>query len=198
MTEESYQNDGSETYTQALCILNNEVLYQIPPKNGIWNDKHAFHTYVKNIAFSVLDLNMNTMILEAFLYGLYTGIVVVTLWAVSSSPRRLHSIFLYIIIVTLYVLSTIPFAINWAFERRAFIKHGQQLLLRFRSVGRLQPVAESILPCQWYYWWHKCAYCRYDYYVAMLGALGSPMASNSRTNGLCCSGDRHEDPTNTK
>ncbi|KAK0244813.1 hypothetical protein EDD85DRAFT_946109 [Armillaria nabsnona] len=78
----------------------------------------------KNIYFGVLDMNMNTMILQALLHGLYTGIVAVTLWTIFSSPRRLHSIFLCMIIVTLYILSTVPFGINWAFERSAFIKHG--------------------------------------------------------------------------
>ncbi|KAK0429768.1 hypothetical protein EV421DRAFT_2025793 [Armillaria borealis] len=93
----------------------------------------------KNILFGVLDMNINTMILQALLHGLYTGIVAVTLWTIFSSPRQLHSISLCIIIITLYILSTIPFGINWAFERSAFIKHGNNYYCVFMALVDLGP-----------------------------------------------------------
>ncbi|KAK0472629.1 hypothetical protein IW261DRAFT_1661299 [Armillaria novae-zelandiae] len=99
----------------------------------------------KNILFSVLDLNMNTMVLEAFLHGLYTGIVAVTLWTILSSPRQLHSKFLRIIIFTLYILSTIPFVINWAFEHSAFIKHGNNYNGVFMALVDFGPGRTSYL-----------------------------------------------------
>ncbi|KAK0430832.1 hypothetical protein EV421DRAFT_2041574 [Armillaria borealis] len=93
----------------------------------------------KSILFGVLDLNMNTMILQALLHGLYTGIVVVTLWTIFSSPRRLHSVFLCIIIITLYILPTIPFGINWTFERSAFIEHGNNYYCVFMALVDFGP-----------------------------------------------------------
>ncbi|KAK0492349.1 hypothetical protein EDD18DRAFT_1109099 [Armillaria luteobubalina] len=104
----------------------------------------------KNMLFSVLYLNMNTMVLEALLHGLYIGIVPVTLWTIFYSYRRLQRTVMRIIIVTLYVLSTIPFVINWAFERSAFINHGNNYYYTFTVL--------------WYNWRYKCASYLYDYY----------------------------------
>ncbi|KAK0472626.1 hypothetical protein IW261DRAFT_1661295 [Armillaria novae-zelandiae] len=73
--------------------------------------------------FQTLDLNLNHLILQAFLHGLYSGIVTVALWVIYSSPKRLRSTFLCTIIITLYILSTITFGINWSSERRGFIDH---------------------------------------------------------------------------
>ncbi|KAK0429823.1 hypothetical protein EV421DRAFT_1945897 [Armillaria borealis] len=78
----------------------------------------------RRVIFNLLDLNLNHMILEALLYGLYTGIVVVTLWNIFSSPKRLHSTFLHTIIIMLYVLSTIEFVLGWVFGNCAFINYG--------------------------------------------------------------------------
>ncbi|SJL18786.1 uncharacterized protein ARMOST_22386 [Armillaria ostoyae] len=99
----------------------------------------------KNIFFSVLDLNLNTMILQALLHGLYTGIAVVTLWTIFSSPRRLHRTFLCIIIITLYILSTIPFGINLAFVRRAFIEHGDNYYSVFSAFVDFCPSQRAYL-----------------------------------------------------
>ncbi|PBK62560.1 hypothetical protein ARMSODRAFT_1024760 [Armillaria solidipes] len=99
----------------------------------------------KNIFFSVLDLNMNTMILQALLHGLYTGIVAVTLRVIFSSPRRLHRSFLYIIIIMLYVLPTIPFGINLAFVRRAFIEHGDNYYSVFSAFVDFCPLHTAYL-----------------------------------------------------
>ncbi|SJL17113.1 uncharacterized protein ARMOST_20655 [Armillaria ostoyae] len=93
----------------------------------------------KNILFGVLDMNINTMILQALLHGLYTGIVAVTLWTIFSSPRRLHSIFLCTIIITLYILSTVPFGINLAFECRTFIEHGMNYYSVFMALVDFSP-----------------------------------------------------------
>ncbi|PBK96167.1 hypothetical protein ARMGADRAFT_1077676 [Armillaria gallica] len=93
----------------------------------------------KNTLFGGLDLNMNTMILQALLHGMYTGIVASTLWSIFSSPRRLHSVFLCTIIVVLYILSTVPFGINLAFERRAFIEHGDNYYSVFTALVDFGP-----------------------------------------------------------
>ncbi|PBK62554.1 hypothetical protein ARMSODRAFT_1024754 [Armillaria solidipes] len=104
----------------------------------------------KNIFFNVLDLNLNTMILQALLHdsrlaGLYTGIVAVTLRVIFSSPRRLHRTFLCIIIITLYILSTIPFGINLVFVRRAFIEHGDNYYSVFSAFVDFCPSQRAYL-----------------------------------------------------
>ncbi|PBK62570.1 hypothetical protein ARMSODRAFT_1024771 [Armillaria solidipes] len=72
----------------------------------------------------MINLSLNCMILRALLYGLYTGIVVITLWTVFSSPKRLRSAFLCTIIIALHILSTIAFGNNWTFEHWVLIDNG--------------------------------------------------------------------------
>ncbi|KAK0222370.1 hypothetical protein IW262DRAFT_1380110 [Armillaria fumosa] len=76
------------------------------------------------IVFSVLDMNLNRLILQALLHGLYTGILAVTLWTMLSSPKHLRSKFLGTVIIALYILSTIGLGSSWSFKRRAFIQNG--------------------------------------------------------------------------
>ncbi|KAK0472627.1 hypothetical protein IW261DRAFT_736667 [Armillaria novae-zelandiae] len=76
------------------------------------------------IIHEVLDTNLNKLILQALLHGLYTGILAVTLWTMFSSAKHLRSKFLGAIIIALYILSTIGLGSSWAFKRRAFIQNG--------------------------------------------------------------------------
>ncbi|PBK96148.1 hypothetical protein ARMGADRAFT_1061787 [Armillaria gallica] len=87
----------------------------------------------KKIIFDELDLNLNRMIMQALLYGLYTGIVAITLWTIFSSPKRIRSTFPCTIIVILYGLSTILFGVNWAFLHRAFIGQGDNCYTVFKT-----------------------------------------------------------------
>ncbi|KAK0244836.1 hypothetical protein EDD85DRAFT_1018404 [Armillaria nabsnona] len=82
----------------------------------------------------VLNLNLNTTILQALLHGRYTGVVAVTLWTMFSSPRLLRDTFLLAVIVTLYPLSTISFMTNWTFERSAFIEHSDKCYSVFTAL----------------------------------------------------------------
>ncbi|KAK0460268.1 uncharacterized protein EV420DRAFT_1641610 [Desarmillaria tabescens] len=88
----------------------------------------------RDVHLNALNLSLNTLILQALLHGLYTGIVAVTLWIIFSSPRQLRSTLLRIIILTLYVVLTILFGINWAFERYAFIEHGDNYYTVFTAL----------------------------------------------------------------
>ncbi|KAK0244827.1 hypothetical protein EDD85DRAFT_785194 [Armillaria nabsnona] len=89
---------------------------QAPPSN-ISQD-------VVKAMFGVLDVDLNRLILQSLLHGLYTGIVAVTIWTIFSYSKRLRNSFLSTIIIALYVLSTITFGIGWAFKRRTFIQYG--------------------------------------------------------------------------
>ncbi|SJL15539.1 uncharacterized protein ARMOST_19040 [Armillaria ostoyae] len=88
---------------------------EVPPPDLSQDDK--------SIIFDTLDIDLNTMILESLLYGLYTGIIAITLWTTFTSTKRLHGTFLHTIIIMLYVLATISFAIDWAFVCHAFIEY---------------------------------------------------------------------------
>ncbi|KAK0185438.1 hypothetical protein F5146DRAFT_1143893 [Armillaria mellea] len=88
----------------------------------------------KNTVFDTLDMSLNRMALEAWLHGLYTGIVAVTLWTIFSSPHRSSSIFLRTMIITLYVILTIGFSLDWAFARFAFIEYGNNYYSVFTAL----------------------------------------------------------------
>ncbi|KAK0472623.1 hypothetical protein IW261DRAFT_1507363 [Armillaria novae-zelandiae] len=93
----------------------------------------------KNIIFHQLDLNLNRLTLQAFLHGLYTGIVTVTLWNILNSPKHLRSTFLQTIIIVLYVLATISLAMQWGFGCRAFIYHGENYSSVFDALVEFGP-----------------------------------------------------------
>ncbi|PBK62504.1 hypothetical protein ARMSODRAFT_1024715 [Armillaria solidipes] len=98
----------------------------------------------RRVIFNSLDLNLNHMILDALLYSLYTGIIVVTLWNIFSSPKRLHSTFLHTIIIMLYALSTIGFVVDWVFNHHAFIKYSNSYYSVFIALQGFSP------------WWKAC------------------------------------------
>ncbi|PBK96202.1 hypothetical protein ARMGADRAFT_1028392 [Armillaria gallica] len=88
----------------------------------------------RGVVFHNLDLNLNRLIVEAFLHGLYSGIVTVALWVICSSPKQLRNTFLSTIIITIYVLSTITFGISWSSEHRGFIDHGSNFQSIFTTL----------------------------------------------------------------
>ncbi|PBK62539.1 hypothetical protein ARMSODRAFT_1024740 [Armillaria solidipes] len=88
--------------------------------------------------FDSLDLDLNRMILEAFLHGLYTGVISIALWTMFSRWAFGRQ-FLLIIIVVLYLLATIGFSFDWAFLRRAFIGHGDNFYTVFQAAELSSP-----------------------------------------------------------
>ncbi|KAK0430834.1 hypothetical protein EV421DRAFT_1931817 [Armillaria borealis] len=94
---------------------------------------------MRGVIFSVLELNMDCLILESLLHGLYTGLVVVTLWTMFASPKRSQGTFLRTIIIMLYVLSTITFTKDWIFERRAFIEYGNNYYYVYAALVHVSP-----------------------------------------------------------
>lgn len=122
----------------------------------------------KQYIFEGRNLDLNRMILEAFLHGLYTGIVTITLWTMLSRltfgrfGRRWNrrttermpehardrrdagrtqrsQRFLFIIIVMLYLLATIGFSFDWAFLRREFIEYGDNFFTAFQAAQLYSP-----------------------------------------------------------
>ncbi|KAK0467473.1 hypothetical protein IW261DRAFT_1613002, partial [Armillaria novae-zelandiae] len=69
--------------------------------------------------FRNLDMQFNNVMIGAVGYGIYTGVLAVTLWAVASrnrfrSPGRPH--FLILIIILLYILVALNLYAGWAVE----------------------------------------------------------------------------------
>ncbi|PBK62476.1 hypothetical protein ARMSODRAFT_1089189 [Armillaria solidipes] len=73
---------------------------------------------IKDI-FVDLDMQFNRVMFTALLYGIYTGVVTVTLWAIASrnNPQNSKSPrFLVIIILLLYLLGAFGLYNEWAGE----------------------------------------------------------------------------------
>ncbi|PBK70835.1 hypothetical protein ARMSODRAFT_1033739 [Armillaria solidipes] len=79
----------------------------------------------KAVIFQFLDAELNSTILYALLYGIYTGILAVTLWNISinkSWPIRRATV---VVIILLHALITIDVAVEWSHIRFALIENGQ-------------------------------------------------------------------------
>ncbi|KAK0490253.1 hypothetical protein IW261DRAFT_3436 [Armillaria novae-zelandiae] len=79
----------------------------------------------KLAAFQYLDSNLNVGILYALSYGLYTGILAVTLWSIFTNKCWQIRRAIAIVIILIHVLITFNFAANISYIRSAFIENGQ-------------------------------------------------------------------------
>ncbi|PBK63785.1 hypothetical protein ARMSODRAFT_1023690 [Armillaria solidipes] len=84
-------------------------------------------TLDKAIIFQELDSALNGTILNSLLCGLYTGILAVTLWNISTMKSRHIGRAMVIIILLLYITTTINLAIEWSETHSIFVNHGQNL-----------------------------------------------------------------------
>ncbi|KAK0481118.1 hypothetical protein EDD18DRAFT_1363214 [Armillaria luteobubalina] len=111
-------------------ITRNSTILQNP------SDDHA------DEMFHALDVQLNSMMVEALTHGIYTGLIAFALWTVVSSKRQHdyrgpYSICL--MIVLLYLLTTIGFSINWAANARIFTVNGQNFSTVFRAYNNPFP-----------------------------------------------------------
>ncbi|PBK59204.1 hypothetical protein ARMSODRAFT_1027623 [Armillaria solidipes] len=89
------------------------------------------------------DTYFNRVMLAALLYGIYTGVVAVTLWAVASrnydqNYRRPH--FLVFIIILLYILATFGLYYEWAGDISVFITNGTNFWIGYTSSSLSPPI----------------------------------------------------------
>ncbi|KAK0231575.1 hypothetical protein IW262DRAFT_1454598 [Armillaria fumosa] len=96
----------------------------------------------KESAFQYLDSNLNVGILYALSYGLYTGILAVTLWNIFTTNKfwKIRRA-IAVVIILIHVLITFNFAANISYIRSAFIENGQNfwtvyLKLQVDGAGR--------------------------------------------------------------
>ncbi|PBK70855.1 hypothetical protein ARMSODRAFT_1017633 [Armillaria solidipes] len=79
----------------------------------------------KAIVFQILDGQLNSGILYALLYGIYTGILAVALWNISINKCWTIRRAVVVVIILLYALISINVAANWSRTRITFIENGQ-------------------------------------------------------------------------
>ncbi|PBK67630.1 hypothetical protein ARMSODRAFT_959263 [Armillaria solidipes] len=79
----------------------------------------------KAFVFQYLDAQLNSKILFALLYGVYTGILAVTLWNIFINKCWPIRRAMVVVIVLLHALITINFGANWSYIHSAFIKNGR-------------------------------------------------------------------------
>ncbi|PBK90390.1 hypothetical protein ARMGADRAFT_1082671 [Armillaria gallica] len=84
------------------------------------------------------DTYSNRVMLAALLYGIYTGVVAVTLWAVASrnsdqTYRKPH--FLVFIILLLHILTAGGLYYEWAGDVSIFITHGTNFWIGYISTS---------------------------------------------------------------
>ncbi|KAK0468889.1 hypothetical protein IW261DRAFT_1573349 [Armillaria novae-zelandiae] len=85
--------------------------------------------------FANLDAEFNSMMLDAFSHGMYTGVVVVTLWVVASRNdfRDLRRQILVLTILILYILTTIGLYCQWANANLSFLTDGENFWTAFSA-----------------------------------------------------------------
>ncbi|KAK0436453.1 hypothetical protein EV421DRAFT_1980957 [Armillaria borealis] len=109
-----------------------------------------------HVIFEILDVNLNTIILQALLHGFYTGVLGVTLWSVFRRSIKNLSMGRYamiLIIFVLYILATISLGKFWEYAHHAFIDEGQNCytvfveLDGFSSMSIQENLTVSITAC---------------------------------------------------
>ncbi|SJL12947.1 uncharacterized protein ARMOST_16382 [Armillaria ostoyae] len=79
----------------------------------------------KAAIFQVLDAELNSEIFHALLYGIYTGILAITLWNIFINKCWTIRRATVVVIIVLHVMITIDFAAKWSYIHFAFIENGQ-------------------------------------------------------------------------
>ncbi|KAK0221096.1 hypothetical protein EDD85DRAFT_261836 [Armillaria nabsnona] len=84
--------------------------------------------------YVALDTQLNGTVLIALLYGIHTGIIAVTIWAVASrdnfqNNRRSH--FLLVVILLLYLLVGFDLSMQWIAAILTFITNGQSFWVAY-------------------------------------------------------------------
>ncbi|SJL12964.1 uncharacterized protein ARMOST_16399 [Armillaria ostoyae] len=94
----------------------------------------------KAYVFHLLDTTLNSGILYALLYGIYTGILAVTLWNIFINKCWPIRRAVVIVIILLHTLTTINFASNWSYIHFTFIENGQNFWTVFLTINGIQAV----------------------------------------------------------
>ncbi|KAK0217336.1 hypothetical protein EDD85DRAFT_961982 [Armillaria nabsnona] len=91
------------------------------------NDEKAF-------MFQALDTQLNSTILYALLYGVYTGILAVALWNIFINKCWRIRRALVVVIILLHGLTTINVAANWSYICSEFLKNKESIWTVYLTV----------------------------------------------------------------
>ncbi|KAK0232303.1 hypothetical protein EDD85DRAFT_970717 [Armillaria nabsnona] len=81
--------------------------------------------------YQFLDAELNSKILYTILYGIYTGILAVTLWNIFINKCWPIRRALVVVIILLHALITINFASSWSYIHFAFVENGQNFWIAY-------------------------------------------------------------------
>ncbi|KAG7448636.1 uncharacterized protein BT62DRAFT_718961 [Guyanagaster necrorhizus] len=85
--------------------------------------------------FQYLDAQLNSKVLYALLYGIYTGILAVTLWNIFINKCWPIRRALVVVVILLHALTTVGFAAEWQYLRSAFIDNGQNFMTIYLTLN---------------------------------------------------------------
>ncbi|KAK0232293.1 hypothetical protein EDD85DRAFT_793135 [Armillaria nabsnona] len=94
---------------------------------------------VKAYIFQFIDAKLNATIMYALSYGIYTGILIVTLWNIFINKCWPIRQALVVVIILLHALITINVAGTWSWIYFAFIKNGQSFWTVYLNLGEGTP-----------------------------------------------------------
>ncbi|KAK0463419.1 hypothetical protein IW261DRAFT_1624528 [Armillaria novae-zelandiae] len=81
-----------------------------------------------------LDDELNSKILYALLYGVYSGIFAITLWNIFIHNFRPIGRVTTVAVVLLFIFTTIDFGLSWFLTSSAFIANGQSFQSKFLTI----------------------------------------------------------------
>ncbi|KAJ7510903.1 hypothetical protein B0H11DRAFT_2215639 [Mycena galericulata] len=72
--------------------------------------------------FTIRDIYLNMTLVQAFAHGVYSGIFLLTLYAMIF--KRKTPTHFFVAVIMMFTIATIQTAVHWAIIRNAFITHG--------------------------------------------------------------------------
>ncbi|KAK0479637.1 hypothetical protein IW261DRAFT_1625001 [Armillaria novae-zelandiae] len=83
----------------------------------------------------VFDDTFNSSIFTFLLHGIYTGIVVVTLWNIYINKPTLTGKAMMVVIIVLYIGTTISIAFNWDYLYYLLVTNGQSFQTKYLALS---------------------------------------------------------------
>ncbi|KAK0445346.1 uncharacterized protein EV420DRAFT_1572616 [Desarmillaria tabescens] len=71
------------------------------------------------------DTMLNVTLMESLAHGIYTTVVVFTLWMIVVHEKCRTRVVMGVVIVVMYLIATLHLALRWCYIRGSFIIHGQ-------------------------------------------------------------------------
>ncbi|KAG7439284.1 uncharacterized protein BT62DRAFT_924806 [Guyanagaster necrorhizus] len=71
------------------------------------------------------DTMLNVTMMESLVHGIYTMVVVFTLWMIAGTEKHRAQIFMCAVIVAMYLIATTHLTVRSCYVQGAFISHGQ-------------------------------------------------------------------------